>query len=138
MIMPEQDKTCWRLFLLQRNVNVQTFGKLWSSFVDGQVYAQTLYVPNIAIPGKGVHNVIYVATEHDSVYAFDADSNSGEDATPLWQVSFIDPSNGITTISVNDVNCYDAVAPEIRHYQHSGHRYQYKYDLRFGGDKRKR
>ncbi len=50
--------------------------------MDGKVYAQPLYVPNVNIPGKGVHNVIYVATEHDSVYAFDAESLT---STPLWK-----------------------------------------------------
>ena len=65
------------------NVNTNTFGKLFSLFVDGQIYAQPLYVPKVAIPRQGVHNVLYVATEHNSVYAFDADSQEA----PLWQVS---------------------------------------------------
>src|ERR1022692_1905234 len=95
--------------LTPSNVNVSTFGKLWSYAVDGDVYAQPLYVPNVAIPCIGIHNVIYVATEHDSVYALDADS-VGEN--PLWQTSFIDPLHEVTTESDNDVNC-DAIAPQI-------------------------
>jgi hypothetical protein len=98
--------------LTPTNVNVRKFGKLWTTFVDGQIYAQPLYVPNITIPGKGVHNVFFVATEHDSVYAFDADSNTGENGSPLWKTSFIDPADGITTMSIDDVNCNSAVVPE--------------------------
>ena len=94
------------------NVNVGQFGKLFSYGVDGYVYAQPLYVPQVPIAGKGVHNVIYIVTEHDSVYALDADSNTGGNSTPLWQISFIDPAHGIMTISDVDVNC-DAIAPEI-------------------------
>jgi len=95
--------------LTPSNVNVQVFGKLWSSIVDGQVYAQPLYVPNVSIPGQGTHNVFYVATEHDSVYAFDADSNG----SPLWQTSFINPADGINTITPSEVNCTTVVSPEF-------------------------
>ena len=66
--------------LTTANVNVNTFGKLFTRDVDGQIYAQPLYVPAVQIPAQGVHNVIYVATEHNSVYAFDADLPSALDA----------------------------------------------------------
>lgn len=56
------------------NVNVSTFGKLWSYTVSGSVYAQPLYVHDLAVPGQGTHNVLFVATMNDVIYAFDADS----------------------------------------------------------------
>jgi hypothetical protein len=90
------------------NVNSTQFGKLFSQKLDGYVYAQPLYVPNVSIPGQGTHNVVYVVTEHDSVYAFDGDSSVAR----LWHVSFINPQRGITTVSSNDAGCGDLV-PEI-------------------------
>lgn len=84
--------------LTPRNVNAASFGKLFSLYVDGYVYAQPLYVANVPVGGQ-LRNVLYVATEHNSVYAFDTD-NPG--AGPLWHVSFIDPANGITTVPYQD------------------------------------
>jgi hypothetical protein len=80
--------------LTPSNVNSKQFGKLFSQSVDGQIFAQPLYVSNLTIPGKGTHNVVFVETENDSVYAFDADSNAGANARPLWHVSVIDAAHG--------------------------------------------
>jgi len=93
------------------NVHVRSFGRLFSHAVDGYVYGQPLYMPSLRINGS-VHNVVFVVTEHDSVYAFDADSNKGINAGPLWHVSFIDPAEGITTVPDDDVACMD-IQPEI-------------------------
>lgn len=84
--------------LTPRNVNTATFGKLYTLYVDGFVYAQPLYASNVSIGGQ-LRNVLYVATEHNSVYAFDADNLA---SGPLWHVSFIDPANGITTVPYQD------------------------------------
>ena len=72
--------------LTTSNVNVNQFGKLFSRSVDGQIYAQPLYVPNVSIPGQGTRNVVYVATMKNTVYAFDADDPSA--STPYWQANF--------------------------------------------------
>jgi len=67
-------------------VSSSTFGKLFSCPIDGYAYAQPLYVPNLAISGIGTQNVIFVATEKDSVYAFDADANP---CKLLWKTSLV-------------------------------------------------
>lgn len=93
--------------LTPRNVNLQQFGKLFTLKVDGDIYAQPLFLPGVEVPGKGKHDVIYIATEHDSVYAFDA---YGNPSTPLWQVSFL--TEGATTIPERDVECF-FIRPEV-------------------------
>ena len=89
--------------LTPTNVRSSTFGKLFVMNVDGKVDAQPLYVPSVTIPGQGVHNVLYVVTEHDSAYAFDADNG-----TQLWKVSTL--GSGETTS--DDHGC-GQVTPEI-------------------------
>jgi hypothetical protein len=83
--------------LTPANVTPTTFGKVFSYSVDGQIYAQPLYVPSVNIGGT-THNVVYVVTQNDSLYAFDAD---GLQTTALWQVSFVNTAEGITPL-----NCF--------------------------------
>lgn len=93
--------------LTPANVNASTFGKIASFPVDGAVYAQPLYMAAVDMGPAGVHNVVFVATEHDSVYAFDADNFA-----PLWRVSFLNPGAGVTTIPSSDTGC-SHIVPEI-------------------------
>jgi hypothetical protein len=97
--------------LTPSNVNSTQFGKLFSLHVDGQLFAQPLYVPSLTI-GSQVHNVLFLATQHDSVYAWDADTAS---ATPLWQTSFINPAVGVTTVPCGEAASGDCstVYPEF-------------------------
>lgn len=81
-----------------RNVNPAQFGKLYSYYVDGAVYAQPLYLPSISIAGA-THNVLYVATMNDKVYAFDAD----KPGPPLWMRDFTDEMAGITPVPITDI-----------------------------------
>jgi len=76
--------------LTPANVNSGSFGKIFSYPVDGQVYAEPLFVQGLTMAQGGVHNVVFVATEYDSVYAFDADS-AALNPKPLWHVNFLNP-----------------------------------------------
>jgi Legume lectin domain/Chitobiase/beta-hexosaminidase C-terminal domain len=80
--------------LTPANVNSSQFGLLFSRPVDGQIYAQPLYLAGLQIPGAGTHNVVFVETENDTVYAFDADSNGGSNQAPLWQASMVSTAHG--------------------------------------------
>jgi len=73
-------------------VSTSTFGKLFSCTVDGAIYAQPLWVANLSVNG-GIHNVVFVATQHESLYAFDADSSP---CVTLWHVNLIDTNHGGT------------------------------------------
>jgi hypothetical protein len=86
--------------LTPANVNSTQFGKLFSYSVDGQIYAQPLYLPQITIAG-GTHAVVYVETQNNSVYAFDA---TGTQSTPFWQVNLGAP------VTKND---YSGVSPVV-------------------------
>jgi hypothetical protein len=74
--------------LTPANVNANSFGKLFIQKVDGSIVGQPLYVPNIQFSNGTIHNAVYVTTQHDSVYAFDADNNLGANASPLWTVNY--------------------------------------------------
>ncbi len=96
--------------LTPANVNATSFGKLFSVPLDGLTFASPVYVENLAITGQGTHNVVFVATEHDSVYAIDAD---GRSSTPLWKDSFINPSAGVTPIPPADTGETGDIPNEI-------------------------
>jgi hypothetical protein len=96
--------------LTTSNVNATTFGKLYSYSVDGYVYAQPLYISGLSFSGI-THNVVYVATEHDSVFAFDADKSQ-----QLWKASLLDSAHGAaagaTSVPSGDLGSNDIV-PEV-------------------------
>jgi hypothetical protein len=92
--------------LTPTNVNATNFGTLFNAPIDGQAYGQPLYKTNVMISGTP-HNVAFIATEHDSVYAFDADTGQ-----QLWHNSYINPSAGITIIPFSEISTPD-IFPEI-------------------------
>ena len=96
--------------LTTANVNATQFGLLFSRAVDGQIYSQPLYVGGLTMPDAKVHNVVYVTTEHNTVYAFDADDPTA--SAPLWSLHVgpsgtntcdnLEPEIGITSTPVID------------------------------------
>jgi hypothetical protein len=100
--------------LTSSTVGMATFGKLFSCSVDGAVYTQPLWVAGLSIAG-GTHNVVFVATQHDSLYAFDADASP---CVKYWQVNLLDTLHGGTAgeqpVVWSDVGyCYGDIYPEV-------------------------
>jgi hypothetical protein len=89
------------VMLTPQTVNAHQFGKLFSLKVDGDIFAQPLYLSSLQIPGKGTHDVVFVATENDSVYAFDANQRGA----PLWHTSFLNADAGITPVPPQELRC---------------------------------
>jgi hypothetical protein len=96
--------------LTTTNVNSTTFGKLFTYALDGNSFASPVYASRVDVPGKGTHNLVFAATEHDSVYAFDADGLTNQ---PIWKVSFIKPASGITTVPASDTGETGDIQNEI-------------------------
>ena len=92
--------------LTPANVGTPAFGKLGAVTVEGAIFGQPLYVPQVATT-SGTHNLVIVATEHDQVYGIDADSRQ-----IVWHTDLLGSSGTVTTVDPNDVNC-SAIAPEI-------------------------
>jgi hypothetical protein len=91
-------------------VKAGSFGKRWTAAVDGQIYGQPLYLPGVDIkvgPHAGAHDVVFAVTQHDSAFAFDANSD-----VELWSKSFLTGPN-VTTVPFKDVTPNADVTPEI-------------------------
>src|SRR5271165_515187 len=89
--------------LTPANVNSASFGKVGEFAVDSRIDGQVLYLNQLAIPGRGMKNVLYFATENDTVYAVDADSVAGSAATVLWQTPALDA--GETAAPLSSLSC---------------------------------
>src|SRR5579883_1018912 len=93
--------------LTHANVNPATFGRLFTCPVDGQVYTQPLYKAQVPLPSGVLRNLVFVATQGDSVYAFDADTGA-----QTWVTTFVNPAAGVTTVPSADVGS-DDISPQI-------------------------
>jgi hypothetical protein len=101
-------RTGWNPYEKTLNAgNAGTVHELFSHPIDGQAYAQPLYVHHVYIPDQGAHNTVFLATENDSVYAFDADAPQ----PALWQTSLIPPGESVMTPA--DVPGTNNVSPVI-------------------------
>ena len=103
------------VLLTPSQVNTNNFGRLIKYVTDGYIYTQPLIVPGVTLPGLGVRNVVYVASEHDTVYAFDADSSAGANGGLLWKTNL-----GISALSANGEfgarycgTCFPDIVPEV-------------------------
>ena len=96
------------------NVGLNTFGKIFALPVNDAVFAQPLYVPGVVIPGQGTHNVVYVATMSDTLYAFDADTGGA----PLWSITFGTPVAIANWVFMNNQN----IVGNLRDLEHAGDR----------------
>ena len=85
------------------NVNAGQFGKLFQYSVDSPVFAQPLVISNVTVPGKGIRNVLYLATADNTIYAYDADDPTIDAGQPIWKVRFSDPAAGVETVLSTDV-----------------------------------
>jgi hypothetical protein len=79
------------------NVNSNTFGLIYTRPVDDQIYAQPLVMTNVSIPGQGTHNILYVCTVNDTIYAYDADD--GTVTSPYWQTNFTGTFGGTVAVA---------------------------------------
>lgn len=122
--------------LTPANVNVNKFGKLFTRSVSSRIWSQPLYVPNVAVAGKGTHNVVYVMSQIGDVYAFDADDPA--QSAPLWKRSLIvapltiDYSVGTPTIDAATSTIYLTVKSN---YNGAAQFRLYALDIRSGADK---
>ncbi len=96
--------------LTPANVNVNSFGKLFTQNVDGIIVGQPLYASDVLMNDGLVHNVVYVATQNNTVYAFDADNTQGNNAEPLWSVNL---DEGGTPDPIADYGCTGTHYTEI-------------------------
>ena len=106
------------ILLTPANVNVANFSVLFTYALDGYVYSEPLYVANLQIPGRGTHNAVFVATENDSVYAFDADSNAGANGGLLWHTNL---GTALVSYLLRRPISPQCVEPAYRHHRHTGH-----------------
>ncbi len=94
-------------------VNSGTFGLMFELPTDDLVYAQPLYLAGVSIPGRGVHNVVYAVSEGDTIYAYDADSNTGTTAEPLWTVHLTDAADHTSAVPIYDYNTSDGALSQL-------------------------
>ncbi len=102
------------MILTHSSVNASTFGKLFAFPVEGQIYGQPLVLTDVDVPGRGLMDVVYVATMRNKVYAFNAQAVNPEDAVPLWRVDFNQANAGVTSVPVQDlIGWVDTAMPDI-------------------------